>query len=326
VTWSNWINGGKTRSVKKVMAALTRLLYWMLIPSTVSEMMRQCVIYNLIYNKYKISKTNKFNTEELMKRLIYLAFVLVLVLSLVACSSSSDHLATIKKDGEMVVGTSADYPPFEYVDEAGTTTGFDVELMNEIGKRMGVIIIWTDMPFDSLIAAVQGAKIDASIAAFNYDEERDKTVDFTDAYYTSEDALVVLDTLTGDMPTPENLDKFIVGVQSGTTQDGWLTDNFESVGKLNQDTLFRYERVDQAFMDLQAGRIQVIMADYVPAKALVEQFGGMKVVYNGVLSTGPMNIVIPEGDANLQAEINKIIKELQDEGFIDELAEKYFTE
>ncbi len=41
------------------------------------------------------------------------------------------------------------------------------------------------------------------------------------------------------------------------------------------------------------------MADYVPAKALVEQFGGMKVVYNGVLSTGPMNIVVPEGDANL---------------------------
>ncbi len=261
-----------------------------------------------------------------MKRLVYLALVMVMVLALVACASSSDHLATIKKNGEMVVGTSADYPPFEYVDEAGNTTGFDVELMNEIGKRMGVVIVWTDMPFDSLIAAVQGAKIDASIAAFNYDEERDKTVDFTDAYYTSEDALVVLETLTGDMPTPENLDKFIVGVQSGTTQDGWLTDNYEAAGKLNADTLLRYERVDQSFMDLQAGRVQVIMADYVPAKALVEQFGGMKIVYQGVLSTGPMNIVIPEGDANLQAEMNKIIKELQDEGFIDALAVKYFAE
>ena len=261
-----------------------------------------------------------------MKRLIYLAVMMVIVLALVACSSSSDHLATIQKNGEMVVGTSAEYPPFEFVDETGKTTGFDVELMEEIGKRMGVVIIWTDMPFDSLIAAVQGGKIDASIAAFNYDADRDKTVDFTDAYYTSEDALVVLDTFTGDMPTPENLDKFIVGVQSGTTQDGWLTDNFEATGKLNADTLLRYERVDQSFLDLQAGRIQVIMADYVPAKALMEQFGGMKIVYQGVLSTGPMNIVIPEGDAKLQAEMNKIIKELQSEGFMDDLAEQYFAE
>jgi polar amino acid transport system substrate-binding protein len=70
----------------------------------------------------------------------------------------------------VVVGTSADYPPFEFVDEAGITTGFDVELMNEIGKRMGVTVEWTDMPFDSLIAAVQEGKIDMSIAAFNYDE------------------------------------------------------------------------------------------------------------------------------------------------------------
>lgn len=261
-----------------------------------------------------------------MKRLIYLAVVLVLVFALAACSASSDHLAAIKKAGKMVVGTSADYPPFEFVDEAGNTTGFDVDLMNEIGKRLGVKVEWVDMPFDSLIAAVQGGKIDLSIAAFNYDEERDKTVDFTDAYYTSEDALVIMESLAGDPPTPENLEQFIIGVQSGTTQDAWLTDNLEATGKLKAGSLQRYERVDQAFMDLQAGRVQVIMSDYVPAKALVDKFGGMKIVYQGVLSTGPMNIVIPDGDKHLQTEVIKIIKDLQDEGFIDALAVKYFSE
>ena len=239
-----------------------------------------------------------------MKRLFYLAIALVMVFALVACSSSADHLEEIKKDGKLEVGTSADYPPFEYVDEAGKTTGFDVELMEEVGKRMGVTVVWVDMPFDSLIAAVQGGKIDTAIAAFNYDAERDKTVDFTDEYYTTEDSLVVLETLSGDMPTPENLDQFIVGVQSGTVQDSWLTDNFEATGKLTADTLFRYERVDQAFMDLQAGRVQVIMADYVAAKALVEKFGGMKIVYQGVLSTGPLNIVVPEGVCVCFADIN----------------------
>ena len=261
-----------------------------------------------------------------MKRLVLLVMVIALALAAVGCNSTSDHLSKIKDAGKIVVGTSADYPPFEFVDEAGITTGFDVELMNEIAKRMGVTVEWTDMPFDSLIAAVQEGKIDASIAAFNYDEERDKTVDFTDAYYTSEDSFVVLEGFTGDLSDPMNLANYKVGAQSGTTQDGWITDNLLTPGLITEDKFMRYERVDQAILDLQAGRIEVLMADYVPAQAYVADFGGLKIVYHGVLSTGPMNIVIPQGDTALQAEINRILKELQADGFVDELAMKYFSE
>lgn len=261
-----------------------------------------------------------------MKRLVLLVMVFALALAAVGCNSTSDHLSKIKDAGKIVVGTSADYPPFEFVDEAGTTTGFDVELMNEIAKRMGVTVEWTDMPFDSLIAAVQEGKIDASIAAFNYDEERDKTVDFTDAYYTSEDSFVVLEGFTGDLSDPMNLANYKVGAQSGTTQDGWITDNLLTPGLITEDKFMRYERVDQAILDLQAGRIEVLMADYVPAQAYVADFGGLKIVYHGVLSTGPMNIVIPQGDTALQTEINRILKELQADGFVDQLAMKYFSE
>lgn len=261
-----------------------------------------------------------------MKRLIMLVTVLVLVFAIAGCASTADHLTSIKDAGKIVVGTSADYPPFEFVDEAGNTTGFDVELMNEIAKRMGVTVEWVDMPFDSLIAAVQEGKIDASIAAFNYDPERDESVDFTDAYYTTEDSFTVLDGFAGDLSDPMNLANFIVGAQSGTVQDGWITDNLVTPGLLPEDKYFRYERVDQAALDLQAGRIEVLMADYVPAQAVVNQFGGMTIVYKGVLSTGPLNIVVPEGDTSLQEEFNRILKVLQDEGFVAELAVKYFSE
>lgn len=261
-----------------------------------------------------------------MKRLLMLVLVLTLAIGVVGCQSSTDHLAAIKEAGKVVVGTSADYPPFEFVDEAGNTTGFDVELMNEIGKRMGVTVEWTDMPFDSLIAAVQEGKIDMSIAAFNYDEERDKTVDFSDPYYTTEDSFVVLDGFTGDLSDPMNLANFTVGAQSGTVQDGWITDNLVTPGLLPAEKYFTYERVDQAALDLQAGRIEVLMADYVPAQAVVSQYGGMTIVYHGVLSTGPLNIVLPEGDTNLKNEVNRILKELQDDGFVDQLAVKYFSE
>jgi polar amino acid transport system substrate-binding protein len=264
-----------------------------------------------------------------MKRVVVFVSLLVavsLILSGCGGGKAANHFEAVKQEGVIKVGTSADYPPFESVDESGNKVGFDIELMTEIAKRLGVELEWVDMPFDSLIAAVQEGKIDASISAFNYSEERDLTVDFTEAYYTSEDAFTVAETFAGSIVNPEDVAGFKVGVQTGTTQDGWLTDTLVTGGKLPEENLFRYDRVDQAMMDLKNGRIDVMMSDYVPAQALATQLGGLKIVYHGVLSSGPMNIVIPEGDKELAQAINEIIKQLQSEGFIDGLAVKYFAE
>lgn len=265
-----------------------------------------------------------------MKRIVVFVSLLVAIsLILAGCggtAQAANHLEAIKQAGVIKVGTSADYPPFESVDESGNKVGFDIELMTEVAKRLGVKLEWVDMPFDSLIAAVQEGKIDASISAFNYSEERDQTIDFSDAYYTSEDAFTVAEGFAGTIVNPQDVAAFKVGVQTGTTQDGWLTDVLVADGALPEENLFRYDRVDQAMLDLKSGRIDVMMSDYVPAQVLAKQLGGLEIVYHGVLSSGPINIVIPNGDVELQQEINGIIKQLQDEGFIDQLAVKYFAE
>ncbi len=264
-----------------------------------------------------------------MKRIVvFISLLVALSLLLTGCggAKAANHLEAIKQAGVIKVGTSADYPPFESVDASGNKVGFDIDLMTEIASRLGVKLEWVDMPFDSLIAAVQEGKIDASISAFNYTEERDQTIDFSDAYYTSEDAFTVADSFAGKIVNPEDVAAYKVGVQTGTTQDGWLTDTLVADGALPEENLFRYDRVDQAMLDLKNGRIEVMMSDYVPAQALVKQLGGLEIVYHGVLSSGPVNIVIPNEDAELQKAVNEIIKQLQDEGFIDKLAVKYFAE
>jgi polar amino acid transport system substrate-binding protein len=264
-----------------------------------------------------------------MKRIVVFIALLVafsLVLSGCGGARSDNHLEAVKQAGVIKVGTSADYPPFESVDANGNKVGFDIDLMTEIADRLGVRLEWVDMPFDSLIAAVQEGKIDASISAFNYSEERDQTIDFSDAYYTSEDAFTVAEGFAGSILIPQDVANYRVGVQTGTTQDGWLTDTLVADGALPEENLFRYDRVDQAMLDLKNGRIDVMMSDYVPAQALAKQLGGLEIVYHGVLSSGPINIVVPEGDAELRQAINEIIKQLQDEGFIDQLAVKYFAE
>jgi polar amino acid transport system substrate-binding protein len=262
------------------------------------------------------------------KTWIFLSVLIVVAALLAGCAEQAptSTLDKIKQAGKVVVGTSADYPPYEYVDEAGNFTGFDIELMTEIAKRMGVDLEWVDMPFDSLIAAVQEGKIDMSISCFNYSEERDQQVDFSDPYYTSEDAFLVTESFTGTITEPADIVQYKIGVQSGTVQDDWVTTELIETGLMPESKLSRYERVDQAALDLQAGRIDVLVADSVPAQALIQQFGGFKIVYEAQLYTGPLNIVLPEGDQALRDEVNKIIKQLQDEGFIDQLAVKYFSE
>jgi polar amino acid transport system substrate-binding protein len=266
---------------------------------------------------------------QFMKRsVLFVSMLVALSLVLAACggTSAANHLEAIKQAGVIKVGTSADYPPFESVDSSGNKVGFDIELMNEMANRLGVKVEWVDMPFDSLIAAVQEGKIDASISSFNYSEERDKAIDFSDAYFTSEDAFTVADGFTGKIEKPEDVASYKVGVQNGTTQDGWLTDNLIANGTLKDENLFRYDRVDQAMLDLKNGRIDVMMSDYVPAQVLAKQLGGLNIVYHGVLSSGPLNIVLPEGDKELQKAINDTIAQLQSEGFVDKLAVKYFVQ
>jgi ABC-type amino acid transport substrate-binding protein len=140
-----------------------------------------------------------------MKRIVTVVLLIALLALLAsACGPSkpANELEKVKQAGKIVIGTSADYPPFEFVDESGNMVGFDIDLANEIGKRMGVEVEIVDMPFDSLIASVQEGKIDISIAAFNYTEERDKTVDFSDAYYYAEDGFLVVEGFSGEISKP----------------------------------------------------------------------------------------------------------------------------
>jgi polar amino acid transport system substrate-binding protein len=269
-----------------------------------------------------------FSEEEEMKFRIVLVLVIVLGILLAGCQQAGEDtvLEKIQTANKVVVGTSADYPPYEYIDETGKMVGFDIELMEEIAKRMDVALEWQDMPFDSLIAAVQEGKIDMSISCFNYSEERDQLVDFSDPYYTSQDAFIVTDSFAGPFNAPEDAANFKVGVQSGTVQDEWLTAELVDTGLMSEANLSRYERVDQAALDLQVGRIDILMADDVPAQAIVSQYEGLSIIYQGMLYTGPINIVLPDGAADLQAEVNRIIAELEAEGFIDTLAVKYFSE
>ena len=197
--------------------------------------------------------------------------------------------------------------------------------MGEIARRLNVKLEWADIPFDSLMAAVKAGKIDLAISAFNYSAERALEIDFSDPYYLSEDAWVVTDQFSGTIVAPQDVRRYRVGVQSGSTQENWLVENLVKPGKLPETSLFRYERADQAAEALKNGRIEVWMADNLPAQVFANQLGNLETVYKGTLSGGPLHIVLRKDDPSLKAEINRIIQDLESQGFIKQLALQYIA-
>lgn len=261
-----------------------------------------------------------------MKRTHLKWIIAALALALVVTGSAvaADYLETIKSRGKIVVGTSADYPPYESVDKNGAFVGFDMDIIREVGKRMGLEVEIKDMGFDTLIAAVQRKKIDLVMAAMQGTAERDKTVDFSIPYNFVKDAF--LTSTTADVKMAKAIDAAgkNIGVQTGTIQDTWILDNLVKAGLTREDQLFRYERVDNAGLDLAAGRIDLLLIQSKPAKDLASKNDKLKIalVTTETVKAGQC-IALPEGETALKAELDKIIGQLKSEGWLEKKAAEW---
>jgi len=259
-----------------------------------------------------------------MKRISkYFLIMALLAALLTACGQAAAEPAnlyeSIMEEGKMVVGTSADYPPYESIAEDGSYVGFDMDLIREIGDRMGVEIEIVDMGFDALVTAVQEGKLDIVIASMAPTPERAEKVDFTTAYYIGEQAFIAAADSDITLAEPTDAAAYKIGIQTGTTLEEWVTTNLVDAGLMEDANVFRYERADNAALDLQAGRIDVVLLDQGPAEALADNMG-LQVLYTGpIIETVETAIALPKGETELKEALDATINELLDEGYIDEL-------
>ena len=258
-----------------------------------------------------------------MKRLNMVWATTVMVAFTLAGLSSgfaADQLSVIKERGKLIVGTSADYPPYESVDPSGKFVGLDMDLVREVGKRLGVSVEIKDMGFDTLIAAVQNRKIDLVAAAMQGTAERDKTVDFSIPYNFVQDAFVTSTKADVKMSSPMDAAGKKIGTQTGTIQESWIRKNLVETGLTPEGDLFQYERVDNAGLDLAAGRIDLLLIQAKPAKDLASKMKDLKIalVTTETVSAGQC-LAMPDGETALKAEIDRVIEALKKEGWVEKM-------
>src|SRR5215213_10222277 len=212
------------------------------------------------------------------------------------------------------VGSDIPYPPFEQGKE-GEYTGFDIELIEAIGEKIGRTPEFTDTSFETIFRDVAQGKFEAVISAATITEEREKAVDFSNPYYLSEQAVLVKEG--SDIGSLEDLEGKTVGVQQGTTG---LELAKEELGGAE---VRPFPEGPDAVNALKAGTVEGVVIDAPVAQNAVEKSGGIEIAEK-VPTEETYGIAVAQGETELLDEINKALKEVEDEGTYKKIYEKWF--
>lgn len=237
---------------------------------------------------------------------------LALVSLLIGCKD--DKKTEAGKNGPLTVATSADYPPFEYYKD-GKIVGFEIDLMNAIGKELKRDVTFQDLPFESILGALQSKRVDLSISCLSATPERAKVVDFSVHYNTSKTVLITDDVSIKSM---NDLKGKTVGVQLGSTNEICLKEWLPKVAGMKMQSL---SKIPDLIQNLKVKRIVGIVLGETEAYAVMNEVKGLQMIDipNTEFSSA---IAFPKGSA-LVASVNQAIQKMQTDGSLQALQDKW---
>ena len=251
-----------------------------------------------------------------MKKLVALLMTVVLGMAvLTGCGAQS---ASTIEENVLIVGTNAEFPPFEYIGDNGEPDGFDIALIKAIGEELGMEVRIENMEFNSLVAAI-GSKIDASIAGLTVTEKRQEQVDFSDTYYEAVQSVIV--PVGSDIASYADLENKTIGTQLGTTGD-------IIANEIAGATVQAYNKGVDAVNDLLNGRVDAVIIDTNPAEVFASKYEGQVVALDGSqfeFEPEFYAIALPKG-SDLVAKVNEALAALKADGTFDNLVEKYIED
>jgi polar amino acid transport system substrate-binding protein len=267
-------------------------------------------------------------------KLIAAALVAVLVATgFTGCAKKAPEtrLDAIKKAGKIILGTSADYPPYEFhtqIDGKDTIVGFDVEIAKEVAKDLGVQLEIKDMDFDGLLAALSSGNIDMVIAGMTPTEERKQNVDFSDIYYFAEHGVLIRKADEAKYGAAvESLKDAMVGAQRGAIQVKLAKTRIKGVAddKAEEPNAQVKElgKLPDLVMELKNSKVEAIVAELPVANAYLSANPDLVLAsYTFKDDDGGSAIAVKKGETALSAEINKTIARLVSEKKVDEFVSK----
>lgn len=244
--------------------------------------------------------------------------LLLLTLTVFSISFSKDNaLQTIQNKGEIIIGLDDTFAPMGFRDEKGNIIGFDIDLANEIAKRMGVKAIFKPCEWDGIIFDLRSKKIDLIWNGLTITPQREQQIAFSTPYFDDDQIVIVKDS---QIKSFENLKGKNIGVQLGSASYfAFENSNLSKItGNIN-----KYSTNVEALLDLEAGRTDAVVIDAVVGKYYVAKKDGFTIL-NEVLDKQQMGIGIRKQDLTLKNKIDQTLSDMKTDGSFNEIYQKWF--
>lgn len=231
-------------------------------------------------------------------------------------SSEAAANYTLVEDGKLIIGTSPDYPPFENLED-GEYVGFDIALGKAVAEKLGLEASFTTIQFDGIIPAiVSGGQVDVGISGFSVDPEREKQVDFTDAYYTDDQSICAMKDSKIQSEEDLNKEGVVIAVQTGTTGEDYAKENYPKA------TVKGFGNSTDAFAAMQSGKADAVMTNKAVVESMLTSYTDAQVIKS--IATGEeYAIAVSKDNPELTKAINEAIEEMQSNGEIETMEADY---
>ena len=232
-----------------------------------------------------------------------------------AASADAAAVTTVNA-GKLTVSTNAAFPPYEMTTDTGDFEGIDIEVAGAIAKKLGLELQIDDMDFDAALLAAQNGKSDMVMAGVTVTDERLKVMDFSDTYAEGIQSIIVPEG--SDITTADDLSGKAIGTQRGTTGYLYCTDDF------GEENVIAYDDGLTAVQALNNGQVDAVVIDNAPAQEFVAANPGLKIL-DTAYAQEDYAIGVAKGNTQLLDAINGALEELQDDGTLQAIVDKYIT-
>jgi ABC-type amino acid transport/signal transduction systems, periplasmic component/domain len=267
--------------------------------------------------RYEITRTGG---GFIMKKLIALC-VLVVMAGGVFAGCGSDSAKKADNTKKIVVGLDDNYPPMGFKDESNNIVGFDVDLAKEASKRLNREVEFKGIDWSSKEAELKSSRVDILWNGLDITEKRKENILFSDPYMDNRQIIFV--PVGSSIKSMEDLKGKIVGTQSASTAEEFIDNNPEFRDSMKD--VKKYSEYTSAFMDLENGRLEAIIADEITGRYYMskqkDKFVALDVTVGPVSTFG---IGFRKEDQQLRDDVQKVMNEMQQDGTMGKISEKWF--
>lgn len=255
------------------------------------------------------------------KKILAIVMCFCIIIGVTACGSSGKGtLDNIKEKGELVIGTSPDYPPYEFMDlKTQEILGFEMDMAKIIAEDLGVKLVIKDMSFDALLPALKSGKIDMVIAALSPTDKRKEQFDFSNVYYSVGQTAITKLGNGANFKTIEDFTGKKVAAQLGSLQATIAEE------KIKDANITLYSKITEEIQALKSNIDDVVLVEKAVAETIVAIDSELELVefsFDSLKIGEGSAIAVNKNNEDLLEKVNKTIKRIKEDGTMDGLVQK----